>query len=240
MVQWKRKGHDNVVRSDILEQSLVAVRLWLASVWARSVISPALSVVYAPTLDAERQVAVDRGAPVNDRARMPWIALVIASMQDRVAPYNGYLTNRFGIKVGYINNRRNQIREKIRPIEVGIGLRMRSNSIDDIKAFSALWLENLPNVAMDIQNSQTGARIRIQLSLDTALTIPSANTSQGGDLYDLETTIICRTYTGWTETVGVAQKITVGILQGEVSNSDDAILLKQVSYLGDRHIEVEV
>lgn len=247
-VSW-RKPSPTSTRSLIFEQSLEAARLWIDAEWRRRIISPALTVVYAASLEyGDRQAALERGAPEGARgAQFPWCAMSVVNIQERAAgPYSPWVTQKYGLPVGKVNNRTGSLFEYVRPVDVGIALRFRCLDETEAFAFASMWMENRPSVCVDIANDATNARVRITLELDNSCPIPPRNSSANNTATDVETTIICRTFMGVHDIVTNIRSLNLR-LHGEYGLDEGAPIprsssapsgthLYNIKFEGDRHM----
>lgn len=253
VVTWRKPSRAGV-RSAIFQQSLDAARLWIDAEWKRRIIKPALTVVYSASLDyGDRQAALESGKPEGMRgAHLPWCAMSVVNIQERSAgPYSPWVTQKYGLPVGKINNRMNSLFEYVRPVDVGIALRFRCLDVNEAYAFASMWMENRPSVCVDIANDDSNARVRITMELDNNCPIPPHNSSANNTATDIETTMICRTYMGVHEMVTNIRSLNVN-LRGEygiddgVQRSPDTGLapvekgtyLYSVRFEGDRHMVI--
>jgi hypothetical protein len=204
MVEYR----DSLVRknSEIYGQSLNGVITWVRSIWAKRIVSPELTVVLSSSHEVQRTLeqlkkqtagTVDSNAPA--KLPMPWVSMVLLS--EEVASsgrQNPYMTRREGMNVGYINNRRQEVREYITPVNVGLGLRFVTNNVEELQAFARIWLSYWPVAGFVLRNALTGAEISIKIRPDQQLSMPTADFATAGDLMVLETTLFLETWSGET------------------------------------------
>lgn len=192
---------------------MAACQLWIRQEWNRLVESPELKTAFDITLDGERAIARNAGIAKGEKLPVPFCVFAFATLQERTAPYHPWLSKTMGIPVGYTANRAQQITEHVKPVDVGLGVRFRSDNLQEAILFSQLWVELQPNVAMDVKNNSTGMVFRINLDLGSQISIPNANTSVPGEPLDVDTTLIVRTYIGTTEMLTTAKKTLVRLTE---------------------------
>lgn len=242
-------------RSPILDQSLVVARDWLMAEWASRVESPRLQAIYSATLEGDRELPLYSGGVKFERDRLPVITIVPATIQTRQGPFAAWQLQHFGLDTGRPTMRdrskppaprRTARRVYIRPVAVGLGVRFRSNSLEEAMAFAQMWVESAPSVAVDLVDSETRARYRINMSLDdSGVSVPQAGDpgSQQGSTYEIDLTMIVNTYSGWEEDMNVIQRVDVsfvdnGLMLGDLNRHP--VLLEKVSVAPGKRRLIEV
>ena len=221
--------------SGILRQSLAASRLWVENEWRSRVESPDMPVVFSSLPSDAQQIKTENQSPSGARFSLPWCALYITQLQERQGPYNPWLTQFVGIPVGYTPNHREQIVEKVRPVDVGIGVRFMTNNLEEALYFASMWVENQPNVVVDIQNKGTGHVVRINMDLGTGISMPTGGGTDEGDLV-VETTMIVRTFSGTTDTLPTVKRISI---QNSDNSHEFDVVLSRVRLSSDGTVTKE-
>jgi hypothetical protein len=192
-----------ITRSTIFEQSYKAVQFWIAHEWSKRYESPKLTVTAARTLDAFRQAAIADGKASGDgapiRTGLPLVATIIASIQDRSGPHVPWQTQHFGFKMGRTGNGGETLYERVRPVDLGIGVRFTSSSDKEAEAFTHMLLENAPNVVVNIRNKSTGSIVEIAIAIETQYSMAGAQMGTPGEYATVETTFICKSFIGVTQ-----------------------------------------
>lgn len=231
-----------ITRSPIFEQSYKAVQFWLASEWTRRYESPKLTVTSARTLDGFRQAALndgkatgDKGSPIRDS--LPIVTTIIASMQDRVGPHTPWQTQHFGFKMGRIGDGKDTLYERVRPVDLGIGVRFVSAGDKEAEAFVHMLLENAPNVVVNIRNKATGSIIEIAIALETQYSMVGPQLNNPGEYATIETTLICKSFIGVTQRFNNIQQIQM--VASEQYADRDPMELFTLTMRGDKQITIE-
>lgn len=219
--------------SRLLNQSLAACKWWIETEWSRRVETPRLRSAFSVAQQDEQQAAaangLNRGA--NGEQLYPLVTFILTLIGERQAPYLPWQTQFVGIPVGYTPGRLSQIVEKIKPIEVGLGIRFQCMDIQEAIAFATMWVENQPNTSVDIKNGASGAVFRIHLDLNSGpISMPQADAGQQGEPLPIETSLICRTYCGTTELQEVVRSLQLGTMAGSILNPDAAVELDSVTF----------
>jgi hypothetical protein len=198
-------------RSNLLQQSIDLCIYWISREWESRVSKPKLPVSFDIVLDAERAVFKDSNTPSGSRTPLPYVSLILNLIRERPAPFNPWLTNHLGIPIGYSKGKEEQYRAKVKPVDLGFGVRFRTSNMEEALAFSSMWVERQPNVLIDVRNKQTGAVFRVNMDLGTEVSIPNANTGTPGDFIDIETTLVCRTFSGEVDMKSTIKAIKIGL-----------------------------
>lgn len=211
----KLKNTPSKKQTSILRESIAAVKWWIEKEWSSRVESPALKVVYSSSQQDEEQMAVENAIQRGQRAEYPVLTLILTVIQERRAPFCPWQTHYVGLPIGYTPGRQQLYVERVKPVEVGIGVRFQCLNLEELVAFSSMWIENLPSVAVDIQNKATGAVFRINMNLgDGGIQIPQAEQGSPGEPLITDSSLIVGTYAGQTELINVIKSIQVGFKDG--------------------------
>lgn len=231
-----------ITRSPIFEQSYKAVQFWLANEWTRRYESPKLTVTAARTLDGFRQAALndgkatgDKGSPIRDS--LPIVTTIIASMQDRVGPHTPWQTQHFGFKMGRIGDGKDTLYERVRPVDLGIGVRFVAAGDKEAEAFVHMLLENAPNVVVNIRNKATGSLIEVAIALETQYSMVGPQLGNPGEYATVETTMICKSFIGVTQRFNNIQQIQM--VASEQYADRDPMELFKLTMQGDKKITIE-
>lgn len=232
-----RQDVDN--RELVFARSLAGVQRWLSVAWSQIVEDPPLRVTFHSSLEADRQIAIASGEPEHKRDRLPWAAIMQASVQNRTTgPTASWQAFTFGMDmakrpegngVGRLPRDRSR-RGYILPVTVGLGIRFRTSSIEEGRVFSSIWLRHQPNFAFDVIDKESGARFRVRCIPDGIITTPQNNdvSSVHGQVFDYEVTMLVETYLGYFVDSNVIKKAIVGI---GMPTADDVNKLLLVSKL---------
>jgi hypothetical protein len=225
--------------SRILEHSLAGVKMWFEREWLHRFSEPRLTVVWSPTLDASKEVVKALGLPgPNTKDTTPWLSMVLSSMNASQGTYAGWQMQHVGARMGHVDGNNNVVYERVRPVDIGLGLRFRCLDEKVAMAFASMWVESGPSVRFDIQNKRTGSVVEITMMLDPNVTLPTPDMSggQGEGIRDLETTVILKTYTGLTQTLGTVKALDL------VTRIDDPnVAVEALRFTGNgRHVNVLV
>lgn len=230
-----------IARSPIFEQSYKAVQFWIAHEWARRYESPKLTVTAARTLDGFRQAALadgkagDRGSPL--RESLPLVTTIVASVQNRVGPHTPWQSQHFGFKMGRALDGTDTIYERVRPVDLGIGLRFTSADDEAAKAFVHMLLENSPSVVVNIRNKTTGSIIEIAIDIETQYSMVGPQMGNPGEYATIETTMICKSFIGVTQRFNNVQQIQM--VASEFYRDMSAQELFTVTMAGDKKITLD-
>lgn len=243
----KLRSTELVDREDrIFATSLASLQLWLTDAWNRVVEDPKLTVTFSDTPEADAQVAIASGTPRYTPDRLPWVSLVMATFQDRTSgPFAPWQMQTFGIDLAKApRGARLRVprdiakRAYIRPVSVGVGIKMRCQSIEEARVFASIWVRYQPSFCYDLREKSSGARFRIHVTPEGAITLPQLADGSGpqGQTYDLETTLIVDTYVGHITTANVIKTVDINIMQPPIAIGkavSEQIRLGGLVYHGD-------
>ena len=211
--------------SSVFEMSKAGLRFWIEREWKNRIEAPNINVVYAPTLDAFRQAGIDDGKPgVVNRDQLPILSMILASVQDRNAPFLPWPSQTFGFVAAKNPTRTSARVEKLRPVEVGIGIRFRASDEEVVLAFAEMLLSWVPNQRFDIENQKTGTIIECAIKVEPNVSLPTPSMGTPGDFRDLETTLILETWMGWSETVGLVRSVETRLKEGTPEEPKTSLL----------------
>lgn len=209
-------------RELVFARSLAGVQRWLSATWTQIVEDPPLRVTFHGSMEADKQIAVAAGEPEHKRDRLPWAAIIQASVQTRTSgPAAAWQAFTFGMDMSKRppgNNVTRPPRERSRrgyilPVTVGLGIRFRTSSIEEGRVFSSIWLRHQPNFAFDVIDKESSARFRIRCIPDGIITTPQNNdiSSVHGQVFDYEVTMLVETYLGYFVDSNVIKRAVVGL-----------------------------
>lgn len=202
--------------SDIFEQSIVAVKLWLEREWAVRVVDPKLPVHIGTSYNrGDRGVAIQVNRQPSEALAMPNAVIVpVVSTLNRVG-FNNFALQHAGLPTGRVNGGLHERREKLTPIELGLGVRFSCVDPNEGFMFDQICKENSPSTRINVVQQSTGHTFKLSLTPDEQINYPSDGaTGDNSDRIDLLTTFILRTFAGTSEINRLITKIRHGILDG--------------------------
>lgn len=155
------------------------------------------------------------------------VSLVLASMEERTSAYNPWLSRFIGIRAGRVEKGTQVVMEKVKPVDIGLGVRFSDRSQRSMLDFASMWVECQPKVRVDIQNKLTGAVFSIPISIGGSFNFPPPAPGESGGLFMAETSLIVETYTGDTHIQNIIRTVQTSFFDqgtGEVFDQDHLIV----------------
>lgn len=231
-------------RSDLLVQSLFGVKKWLINEWNQRVASPQLTVALVDQYkQGERAVQLFTNRQPGEALAMPYALIVPTQIAPRTEGFNKMALQKIGLRTGFVNGGRNERREKLTPVDVGLGVRFTTNDIQEALMFAQIWAEHAPMTAFEVVQRSTGFRFQIVLQPDPSVDIPQDR--EETDSLHVFTTLIVKTFAGTTEVNKIITKTSLGLMDrgnwnGLYGEESDALELRRVDHDGFKLTDPDV
>lgn len=231
-------------RSDLLVQSLFGVKQWLIREWDLRVSSPRLTVALVDQYkQGEKVIQMFGNRQSGEPLSMPYALIAPTNLAARNEGFNKMALQKIGIRTGFVNGGRNERREKLTPVTVGLGVRFTTNDVREAFMFAEIWAEHSPVTTFDVVQKSTGFRFQITLEPDPSVDIPQDR--EETDSLNVFTTLIVKTFAGTSEVNKIITKTSLGIMDrngwnGSTDSESDAIEIRRVEHDGFKLADPDV
>lgn len=201
-------------RSDLLAQSLFGVKRWLINEWNLRVSSPTLAVALVDQYKSgEKAIQLFGNRQPGEPLALPYALIVATQIAPRTEGFNRMALQKLGVRTGFVNGGRNERREKLTAVDVGLGIRFTTMDVQEALMFAQIWAEHAPLTTFDVVQQSTGFRFQIMLQPDPSVDIPQDR--EETDSMNVFTTMIVRTFAGTTEINKIITKTSLGVMDRE-------------------------
>lgn len=165
-------------------QSIIALSIWLKQL-GKDYLNKDLSVVLLRA--SEDMKSLNKRILASKELEFPYIKLVLASYTLDTSRGGG--RKHTFLKVAKDNKTGLTTQLKYKPIKLGIGAYIVTNSLDDAMRLSHALTNFFPAISFDLEY-ESGFKTKVKINIESQLTIPPADLNAPEDSVTLETTFI--------------------------------------------------
>lgn len=166
------------------------------------------------------------------KVRYPVMALRLDSGGKDRGSYHGITSLKEGFVGVYDGNKEVFYKWHLRPVVINVIVRFVTNSQADMLAMFNSWMVKERHLNFDLNYSGVGFPIGIHVEINDDVSFPPLEETEGGEVFNVETTLIVHTYAGEIRSVprvgsGVQVSLVLPFQNGE------SVTIGNVTYNGD-------
>lgn len=202
------------VKSGIFSFSITQVTAWLSHEYLKINNKP---ITYKFIGNKNHMRQFQASIPTDDENKPryvnPYIMAVVASMSLDIER-NALKKNRIseGLITGKDLTTATGYRENLRGVKVGLGFNFRSDSMDDVIDLAHILLMHAPKKGF-VMEGDHGFTVETSISIDPDITLSESESTESGEYYSYDFTIMLNTYIGFAEEVRLIKSIRFNTLE---------------------------